>query len=153
MLLEFRRVLFRSLAELDAARPIWSEDPSLLTCYGTVYHPNRTYQDGQAPVDIPVYANPGRYKYVDRTFWQILMMNSEFEEAEEAGKLMTEEEKQKQFAEIFPDGKMVKYNSDLKEAKRLLQAVFKEAIKDPLDRKSTRLNSSHIQKSRMPSSA
>ena len=36
--------------------------------------------------------------------------------------------------------------------KALLTAV-KEAVDNALDRKSTRLNSSHIQKSRMPSSA
>ena len=36
---------------------------------------------------------------------------------------------------------------------RLVQLLEKEVGFEPLDRKSTRLSSSHIQKSRMPSSA
>ena len=57
-------------------------------------------------------------------------MHSEFEEAEETGKMMTQEEKQKQFDEVFPDGEIKKYNFDLEEAKKLLQAVFTAVAKD-----------------------
>lgn len=119
-----------ALGELEDAKRIWRAFPDLLTCRGTVYHPNRIYVEGQAPVDILFYQNPGRYKYLDRTFYQILLMNSEFEEAEEVGKLMTQEEKQKQFNEVFPDGEIKKYNFDLKEAKRLLQTLFDAVAKD-----------------------
>jgi hypothetical protein len=118
-----------ALGELEAAEKIWREYPDLLTCRGTIYHPNRCYSDAQGqpldtPIDIPFEQNPGRYKYVNRTFWQILIMNGEYEEAEEAGKLMPAEEKQKQFDEIFPDGKMIKYDWNPEKAKELLRAVF-----------------------------
>ena len=119
-----------ALGELADAEGLWKLFPDLLTCRGTVYHPNRIYVAGQAPVDIPFDRNPGRYKYIHRTFYQILLMNSEFEEAEEVGKLMTQEEKQKQFDEVFPDKEIKKYNFDLEEAKKLLQAVFDADAKD-----------------------
>ena len=124
-----------ALGELDAAEILWKKDPSLLTCYGTVYHPNRSYTDDNGhslspPIDIPFAQNPGRYKYINCTFYKILLMHSEFEEAEEAGKLMTQEEKQKQFDEVFPDGEIKKYNFDLEEAKKLLQTVFTAVAKD-----------------------
>jgi hypothetical protein len=120
-----------ALGEWDNARPLYTTLPFLLTCRGTVYHPNRVYQEGQAPVTIPPEMNPGRYKYVNCTAWQIALMNEEYEIAEEMGKLMTEKEKREQFKEIFPDGKMVKYYWDLKEALKRLQDVFSEVIKDP----------------------
>ncbi len=119
-----------ALGELEAAEQIWREYPDLLTLHGTVFYPpNRCYTDDQGqpldePMDIPFAQNPGRPKYVNRTFWQILVMNEEYEEAEEVGKLMTAEEKQKQFDEIFPDGKMIKYGWDPEKANKLLQAVF-----------------------------
>lgn len=119
-----------ALGELEAAEKIWREHPALLTLRGTVYYPpNRCYTDDQGqsldkPIDIPFAQNPGRPKYVNRTFWQILLMNEEYEEAEEVGKLMTAEEKQKQFDEIFPDGKIIKYDWDPEKANKLLQAVF-----------------------------
>lgn len=50
-------------------------------------------------------------------------MNSEFEEAEEVGKLMTQEEKQRQFNEVFPD-RIKKYGFDLEEGKKLLLEFF-----------------------------
>ncbi|MCW5584300.1 MAG: hypothetical protein KIT56_10610 [Gammaproteobacteria bacterium] len=113
-----------ALGELEAAEKIWREHPDLLTLRGTVFLSSESLL-----YRIPFAQNPGRPKYVNRTFWQILIMNEEYEEAEEAGKLMTAEEKQKQFAEIFPDGKMIKYDWDSEEAKKLLQAVF-DAITD-----------------------
>ena len=82
-----------ALGELEDAKRIWRAFPDLLTCRGTIFHPNRIYVEGQAPIDIPFNLNPGRYKYTNRTFYQILLLNSEFEEAEEVGKLMTQEEK------------------------------------------------------------
>ena len=133
-----RRLLSHgALGELEAAEIIWRGCPDLLTWRGTIYHPNRIYIDDndnplKEPIDISFDQNPGRYKYVDRTFWQILIMNEEYEEAEEVGKLMSDEEKRKQFAEIFPHGEIKKYNFDLKEAKRLLQVVFDEVAKDQL---------------------
>ena len=119
-----------ALGELEDAKRIWRAFPDLLTCRGTIFHPNRIYVEGQAPIDIPFNLNPGRYKYTNRTFYQILLMNSEFEEAEEVGKLMTQEEKQKQFDEVFPDGEIKKYHSNLEEAKRLLQILFDAVAKD-----------------------
>ncbi|MBX3710215.1 MAG: hypothetical protein KIT56_08710 [Gammaproteobacteria bacterium] len=113
-----------ALGEWEDAEGIWKIFPDLLIQRGTIYHRN--------PADITPEMNPGRYKYVNRTAYQIALMNEEYEEAEEMGKYMTEEEKQKQFAEVFPDGKMIKYNWDLKEAMRRLEAVFAEVIKDPL---------------------
>lgn len=119
-----------ALGELEKAEEVWKLSADLLACRGTIYHPNRIYVEGQPPVAIPFHQNPGRYKYVDRTFYQILLMNSEFEEAEEVGKRMTQEEKQKQFAEVFPDGEIKKYDFDLAEAKKLLQSVFEAIAKD-----------------------
>jgi hypothetical protein len=54
-----------ALGELDAAKILWIKDASLLTYYGTVYHPNRSYVDdnGNAlspPIDIPVCSKPRR---------------------------------------------------------------------------------------------
>lgn len=119
-----------ALGELEAAEKILKLFPDLLTYRGTIYHPNRVYVKGLPPVAIPFHQNPGRYKYMNRTSYQILLMNSEFEEAEKVGKLMTQEEKQKQFNEVFPDGQIKKYNFDLKEAKKLLLAVCEAMAKD-----------------------
>src|SRR5262249_35438404 len=58
------------------------------------------------------------------TAWQIAMMNSEFKEAEVMGAFMTQEEKERQFFEIFPKGEIEKYDWDLNKAKQLLEAVF-----------------------------
>lgn len=124
-----------ALGELNAAEILWKKHPSLLTFYGTVYHPNRSYIDDNGnllslPIDIPFTQNPGRYKYINCTFYKILLMNSEFKEAEKVGKMMTQEEKQKQFIEVFPDGEIRKYNFDLEEAKKILQAVFTAVEED-----------------------
>ena len=121
-----------ALGEWEDAEKVWKLFPDLLTCRGTVYHPNRIYEQGKPPVDISPYVNPGRYKYVNLTAWQIALMNEEYEEAEKMGQFMAEEEKQKQFAEIFPDGIIIKHNWDLEKAKRLLQAVYAEVIMDPV---------------------
>lgn len=121
-----------ALGEFEQAEKIWEKDPALLTVCGTVYHPNRTYdKEGKVIADIPAWQNPGRYKYKDCTAWQIALMNSEFEEAEKMGEMMTEAEKQRQFAEIFPNGKIEKYDWDLAKAKQLLEAVFDAVIKSP----------------------
>jgi hypothetical protein len=111
-----------ALGEWNAAHMIWFKKPSLLTWRDTVCHLN--------PPDITPQMNPGRYKYVARTIWQIALMNEEYEVAEEMGRLMTGEEKQKQFTEIFPNGKLIKHNWDLEEAKKRLKAVFYEVIHD-----------------------
>jgi hypothetical protein len=118
------------LGEWENAESIYKLFPDLLTCRGTIYHPNRTYEEGKAPVAIPADKNPGRYKYDNCTAWQIALMNAEYEEAELMGKFMTEKEKQKQYVEIFPDGQLIKHNWDLEEAKRRLDAVFDAVIKD-----------------------
>ena len=123
------------LGELDHAEGIWRISPDLLTLRGTIFFPNRSYKgaDGKPlsqPVDIPFYVNPGRPKSTNRTFYQILLRNSEFEAAAKVGELMTPEEKQKQFLEIFPDGKIKKYNFDLEKAKSLLQVFFDQLVKD-----------------------
>ena len=51
-------------------------------------------------------------------------MNEEYEEAELMGKMMTSEEKQRQFSEIFPTGKIEKYNNKFEIAKKLLDRAF-----------------------------
>lgn len=126
-----------ALGELESGEKIWRKNPYLLTCRGTIYHPNRCYIDADGnplsqPIAIPFNQNPGRYKYIDRTYWQILLMNDEWEEALEIvkAKLMTEEEIQKQFYEVFPDGEIKKYDFDLQKAKELLQAVFDVVAND-----------------------
>ena len=119
-----------ALGELKQAEKIWSKDPSLLTRYGTVYHPNRIYQEGKAPIDISNWQNPGRYKYVNCTAWQIALMNEEYEEAEKMGQFMTEEEKRRQFTEIFPTGNIEKYNKQFEIAKPLLEAAIDAIIND-----------------------
>lgn len=112
-----------ALGELDKAEAIWSKDPSFLSCRGTVYHPNCDYTV-DPPRAIPLEKSLGRYKYVDRTAWQILCMNEEWEEAKKAGEYMTKEEKEKQLAEIFPDGELVKHHWSLGKAMKQLYAVF-----------------------------
>lgn len=125
-----RRLLSHAaLGEWDKAKEIWSKYPSLLTCPGTVYHPNLTYSENQIPVPIPADQNPGRYKYVNCTAWQIALMNEEFDIAEEMAKSMDTEEKKKQFDEIFPNG-IIKHNWDLKKAIELLREVFDKVIQD-----------------------
>ena len=119
-----------ALGEWEKAENIWKLFPALLNCHGTVYHPNYIYENNEAIMGIPFYVNPGRYKYVNMTAWQIALVNEEFAETEKMGQLMTEEEKQKQFAEIFPDGKIINHNWNLKKAKRLLEAVFAAVIRD-----------------------
>jgi hypothetical protein len=118
-----------ALGEWIDAECMWKLFPDLLTSRGTVYFPNRTYVAGQAPVDIPVDQHPGRYKYVNCTAWQIALMNEEWEMAEEMAKYMDGEEKQKQFAEVFPNGE-IKCHLDLEKAKGLLEAVFNAVIHD-----------------------
>lgn len=118
-----------ALGEWKQAEAIWSNDPSLLTRCGTIYHPNRIYQNRfyqkcKPPIEIPTWQNLGRYKYANCTAWQIAMMNEEYEEAELMGKMMTEEEKQRQFLEIFPKGKIKKYNNKFKITKKILDAAF-----------------------------
>lgn len=66
----------------------------------------------------------GCYKHVNRTALQIAWMNEKYEIIEGMAKDMNEDEKKKQFDGIFPDGKLVKYNCDLEEAKKLLNVVF-----------------------------
>jgi hypothetical protein len=126
-----------ALGEWDAAHLIWSQDPSYLECRGTVFHPNCVYQPAPAaPIDIPVDQNPGRYKYINQTPWQIALRNEEYEIADEMGQLMTDEEKQIQFLEIFPDGEIKKYNWDIEHAKQLLTNVFTAITQDAFIKES-----------------
>jgi hypothetical protein len=111
-----------ALGEWDAAELIWSQDTFYLECRGTVYHPN--------PAAITPEMNPGRYKYIKQTSWQIALRNEEYEIADEMGQFMTDEEKKKQFQEIFPDGEIKKYNWDIEHAKQLLTNVFAAIIQD-----------------------
>lgn len=130
--LRFHRKLLShaALGEWEQAEEIYQVFPDLVSCKGTIGHPNRTYVEGQAPVDIRLDQNLGRYKYVDRSPWQIALMNEEYEEAELMGKFMTDEEKKKQFAEIFPDGEIKKYGFDLEHAKQLLVNLMEKIAKD-----------------------
>lgn len=112
---------YSALGEWDDAEGMWKLFPDLLTCRGTIYHPN--------PPEITPEMNPGRYKYVDHTAWQIALRNEEWEIAVDMGEQMAEEEKQTQFAKIFPDGE-IKCHLDLKEATPLLKAVFEAVRKD-----------------------
>ncbi len=121
-----------ALGEWEKAEKIWEMHPGLLTCRGTVYHPNYIYEEwGEAVASIPFYINPGRYKYVNLTTFQIALVNEEWEEAGRMTKYMTVEEQQKQLTEVFPDKKIIKFDWNLEEAKRLLHAVLTEIIKDP----------------------
>lgn len=117
-----------SLGEWLRAEHYWLAAPALLSSRGTIYHPNRYYFAGK--IDIPFDHHPGTYQYIDRTAWQITVMNEAYAEAHKMGQLMTEEEKQRQFAEIFPDGVIIKYDWDLEEGARLLQVLFDEVVKD-----------------------
>jgi hypothetical protein len=120
-----------ALGEWEAAEAIWStQSPCLLSFRGTIFHPNRFYENDQVVAVIPVTMHPGCYKYVNHSVWQIALMNEEFEEAEQIGLRMSEEEKCKQFMEIFPTGKIVKENWDFAEAKRRLMAAFEAIIND-----------------------
>ncbi len=128
--IELRQLLnHASLGRWTEAKAIWSKDPGFLTLRGTIYHPNRTYVEGQAPINIPADKNPGRYQYVNLTAWQIALVNEEYEIAAEMAKEMDQDEKEKQFAEIFPRG-IAKYDWDFEEAKNRLEAVFDAVIKD-----------------------
>ncbi len=128
---ELRQLLnHAALGKWDAAKAIWLKDPEILTLRGTIYHPNRTYEAaGQASIDIPVEINPGRYRYLNLTAWQIALANEEYEIAEDMAHYMDEKEKKKQFADIFPEG-IAKYHWDFEEAKRRLQAVFDAVVED-----------------------
>lgn len=124
------------LGELEQAEPYYIKDPSILTFYGTVCHPNRFYNDDTATgVAIPEEMSFARPKYKEVTYLQILMMNDEWKEAIEVVKHMDMKEVVKQFFEVFPDGKIVKYDNDGKEwdfekANQLLEALFNAVIKD-----------------------
>jgi hypothetical protein len=112
-----------ALGEWEQAQEIWEKDPTLLTIHGTVYHPNRAYPEGQAPVDIPDEISLGRYGYVSCTAWQIALMNEEYDEAERMSQHMNKTEKHRQFVEIFPDGEM-RYPHVLAKAEVLLNDVL-----------------------------
>ncbi len=90
-----------ALGELEQAEEIWRSYPDLVSCKGTIYHPKKTYVEGQSAVDIPFLKNPGRYLYRKRSFYQILLMNSEFEEAEKVGKLMCPDQMKIQSMKYF----------------------------------------------------
>jgi len=100
-----------ALGEWDAARKIWSRNPEILALKGTVFH-------------------PGRYRYEKRTAFQIAWMNEEDDIVEEMKIILSSEEQQKQFNEIFPDGELKKYDYDFETAKLLVQDVYTAIIKD-----------------------
>lgn len=130
MLDDVRRLLSHAaLGEWEAAEAIWNKDPSLLTIPGTVYHPNFAYAAGNEPVAIPEDKSLGRYKFVNCTAWQIALRNEEYDEADLMGKYMTDEEKKKQFLQIFPDGDM-QYPQNLAKAKELLQKLSDAVSQD-----------------------
>lgn len=119
-----------ALGELEQAEAIWRKHPDLLDCYGTVYHPNHTYVDGQASVAIPFHHNPGRYKYIHLTYLQMLWLNEEYEEAKPIEAILGAKEVARQFFEVFPDSVIKKYNFDFERAVTLLNAVFKAIAND-----------------------
>jgi hypothetical protein len=119
-----------AVGEWNQAKEVWLKDPSLLTRCGTVYRLNRIYQEDKAPIDIPTWQNPGRPNYKDCTAFQIACANEEWEEVEQMGALMTQEEKQRQFLELFPTGNIEEYNNKFDGAKKLLEAVFAAVIQD-----------------------
>jgi hypothetical protein len=117
-----RQLLSHSaLGKWDDAEGMWKLFPDLLTCRGTIYHPN--------PPKITPRMNPGRYIFVDHTAWQIALRNEEWEIAAAMEEHMAEEEKQAQFAQVFPDGE-IKCHLDLEEATSLLKAVLEAVRKD-----------------------
>lgn len=119
-----------AIGEWESAKMIWLQNPSLLTCYGTIHHPNNIYPENQPAIQIPLSTNPGTPLFEKHTVWQIALMNEAYDEAAEMEVWMTKEEKQKQFLEIFPDGAMQKEGFDLKHAKILLQNAFDAIAQD-----------------------
>lgn len=135
--LDFLRRLLSNgaLGELEEAENIWRYCRDLLTRRGTIYHPNQCYTpQGKSERVTPIRLdqNPGRPGYEDRTYLQILFMNEEWDEATKVieDTKMSYAEVKKQFDEVFPDGKIVKYKWDLEYAKKLLKAVFDAIIND-----------------------
>jgi hypothetical protein len=112
-----------ALGEWDDAEKLYKQDKRLLACRGTVFHPNHVYIEGGNFVD-EIERHKIHYLYRNRSPWQIAVMNEEFDIADEMGQYMTDEEKQKQFLEIFPDGEIKKYNWDIEHAKQLLSKLF-----------------------------
>lgn len=118
-----------ALGEWVKAGAIYTRHPDLLFCRGTVYHPNRSYRNANdeelpTPIDIPVDHNPGRYKYVNMTAFQIACANEEWAVAKQMADLMPKDAVQDQLEDIFPKGEVTCPHWELEEAKRLLNSVF-----------------------------
>jgi hypothetical protein len=104
------------LGEWNAARKIWQRYPHILTLKGSVKH---------------------RYLYENHTAYQIAWRNQESKIIEEMNAILSLEEQQKQFYEIFPDGQLVKHNKlgleyaqDVEHAKKLLLNVCDAVTND-----------------------
>lgn len=113
-----------ALGELEQAEVIWRKYPELLECYGTIYHPNRIYEGDIVVSDIPFHNNPGRYKYDNFTYLQILWVNEEYEEARLIEEIVGPNEMARQFFEVFPNHTIKKDNFDLEYAEGLLRKLF-----------------------------
>jgi len=126
-----RRILGHcALAEWDHARALWEDDPMLLSCKGTLFHPNLTYVDGQDPIPIPFEKNPGRCELKGLTPWMMAFINEEYDILAEMNRFMPEQEQKKQFDEIFPDGKIKDYRFNLKVVEKLLYDLFHALLSD-----------------------
>jgi len=97
--------------EYDTAKEIYSKNPTVLTAKGKISHPHR-------------------FCYINQTNFQIALRNAEYKEAEKMEKHLTPEERQKQFNEIFPDGKIISYGCQFETAKALLKNVYDAIIVD-----------------------
>jgi hypothetical protein len=118
-----------ALGEWDDAEKLYKQDKRLVASRGTVFHPNQMFIDS-GNYSFEIERHKVRYLYRDRSSWQIALMNEEFDIADEMGQGMTDEEKKKQFFEIFPDGEMKKHNWNIEHAKQLLSKLFSAIIQD-----------------------
>jgi hypothetical protein len=108
-----------ALGEWDAARKIWLSDPSILEKKGSVSH-------------------SGRYEYKNLTAYQIAWMNEEEDIIAEMESVMSYEQQQQQYNEIFPHGKpCIEYDYNLEEAKQLLQNFYNALLENNEDMLNT----------------
>ena len=117
-----------ALGEWFRAENIWRGFPDLLTCRGTIFHPNRLYSS-ESYMTIAMDKHPGCYRY-NHTAWQIALMNQEYKIANTMAAYMKEDEKQKQFAEIFPDGEINCTRFNVEKCLSLLENLFAVLFRD-----------------------
>lgn len=94
-----------ALGEWESAKKIWQRYPDSLMWRDSVYHPQR-------------------YHYQNRSALQIAWMNEEYGVVSEMAVQLNFEERVKQFYEVFPEGKLIKYDWNRQVAEVLLRKLF-----------------------------